>query len=55
MYNLLVILIVIVAISYIIRTFYKRLKNQEDSCCECSSCNPDSTLCEPTEKSLHDF
>jgi len=52
--NLLVILIVIVAIAYIIKTFFKKLK-QEDSCCGCSSCNTDSTSCEPTENSLHDF
>lgn len=53
MYNLLVILIVIVAIAYLIRFFYKRLKNQGDCCCGCSSCNTDSTYCEPTENSLH--
>ncbi|MBW1704468.1 MAG: FeoB-associated Cys-rich membrane protein [Deltaproteobacteria bacterium] len=52
--NLLVILIVIVAIAYIIRTFFKRLKKQEDSCCGCSSCNTDSTYCKPTENSFHD-
>jgi len=49
MYNLLAIFIVIVAIAYIIRTFYKRLKKQEVGCCGCSSCNTDSTYCEPTK------
>jgi attachment p12 family protein len=47
MYNLLVILIVIIAITYIIRTFYKKLKKQDDCRCDCSSCNPDSTYCGP--------
>jgi len=51
--NLLVILIVIVAIAYIIRTFFKRLKNQEDSCCGCSACNTDSIYCGPKGNSLH--
>jgi len=41
MYNLLVILIVVVAIAYIIRTFYKRLKKKEVGCCGCSSCDTD--------------
>ncbi len=49
MYNLLVILIVVVAIAYIIRTFCKKLKKEEVGCCGCSSCNIDSTYCEPTK------
>lgn len=49
MYNLLAILIVVVAIAYIIRTFYKRLKKQDPGCCGCSSCNTDSTYCDPTK------
>jgi len=49
MYNLLAILIVVVAIAYIIRTFCKKLKKQDTGCCECSTCNTDSTYCEPTK------
>lgn len=61
MYNLLVILIVVVAIAYIIRTFHKRLKKKEVGCCGCSSCDTDpnirvdSTYCKPTKDYLHDL
>ncbi|MBW1672866.1 MAG: FeoB-associated Cys-rich membrane protein [Deltaproteobacteria bacterium] len=53
MYNLLVITIGVVAITYIIWSFYKRLQKQGDWCCECSSCNNDAKYCGPPENSLN--
>jgi hypothetical protein len=53
MYNLLVILIVIVAGAYSIRGFYKRLKTQQGCCCRCSVCTVATTLCKQSEISVN--
>jgi len=53
--NLLVILIVIVAGAYSIRSFYKRLKTQQGCCCGCSVCTIETTFCKQSEISVNDM
>ena len=47
MENLLVIIIVALAGAYIVRTFYRRWKGEEDCGCGCSSCDIEATCDDP--------
>jgi hypothetical protein len=49
MENLIVILIVVLAGAYIIRTFYRRWNRKEADVCGCSSCDMNTT-CSELEK-----
>ena len=51
--NLLVILIVIVAGAYSIRSFYKRMKTKQDCCYGCSVCTIETPLCKQSEISVN--
>ena len=49
--DLFVILIVFLAGAFIIRIFYRKIKNQERQACECSACDLDTKCSEP-EKNI---
>jgi hypothetical protein len=54
MANLLVILIVIVACAYTIKSLYKRLKTQQGCHCGCSVCTVETTFCKQSEISANE-
>ncbi|MBW2111930.1 MAG: FeoB-associated Cys-rich membrane protein [Deltaproteobacteria bacterium] len=49
-YGLIVILIVVGALAFIIRTYFKRTKKEGVGCCGCSACSADPVSCDSPEK-----